>query len=186
MKATCIALVLFVSVTLAAGAAEPSQTPVVLKVGDKAPDFAIALAGGSSAKLSDFQGKKNVLVAFFPKAFTPGCTAQMCGYRDDFSMFQSADTEIVAVSVDAQSESDRFKKEKQFPFPVVGDPDSKIVKAYGVPFMDLPAGHLARRSVFLVDQQGVIRYVDMSYDVTKSKDALYDAIKKLKTPENKG
>jgi len=155
-----------------------------LKAGDKAPDFVVVKAGqekeGSPAlKLSDFAGKKNVLVAFFPKAFSPGCTTQLCGYRDDFARFQSADTEIVGVSVDPQSDNDRFKKEKGFPFQVVGDPDAKIVKEYGVPLVDLPVGHVAKRSAFLIDKTGVIRYIDLAYDVTAGKDPLYSAIKKL-------
>jgi len=155
-----------------------------LKVGDKAPDFVILKAGqekeGAPAlKLSDLLGKKNVLVAFFPKAFTPGCTTQLCGYRDDFARFQSADTDIVAVSVDPQAEDDRFKSEKAFPFHVVGDPEAKIVKEYGVPLVDLPAGHVAKRSVFLVDKAGVISYIDMAYNVNAGRDPLYDALKKL-------
>jgi peroxiredoxin Q/BCP len=156
----------------------------VPQVGDKAPDFVILKAGeekeGAPAlKVSDLIGKKNVLVAFFPKAFTPGCTTQLCGYRDDFARFQSADTDIVAVSVDPQAEGDRFKSEKAFPFHVVGDPDAKIVKEYGVPLVDLPAGHVAKRSVFLIDKAGVIRYIDPAYDVTAGKDPLYDALKKV-------
>lgn len=160
------------------------DNPVGLKVGDKAPDFEIAKAGQDAAaspamKLSEFQGKKNVLVTFFPKPFTPGCTTQLCGYRDDFARFEQADTEIVAVSVDPQAENDRFKKEKQFAFHLVGDPEAKIVKSYGVPLIDLPAGHLAKRSVFLIDKTGVIRYIDPSYDVEKGKGPLYDALVKL-------
>jgi thioredoxin-dependent peroxiredoxin len=135
-------------------------------------------------KLSDLKGKKNVLVAFYPKAFTPGCTAEMCGFRDDFARFQSADTEVVAVSVDVQSESDRFRKEKQLQFHVVGDPEKKIVNAYGVPLFEVPEiGTLAKRSVFLVDKKGKIRYIDPAYDVKAGKDALYGAIEKVKRDE---
>jgi len=170
-------------VAILAGAAETREKGVTLKVGDNAPDFEIVKPGqlkdgDPGLKLSDWKGKKNVLVAFFPKAFTPGCTAQMCGYRDDFSRFQSADTEVVAVSLDQQAESDRFKKEKQFPFYVVSDPEAKIVNAYGVPLVDLPAGHVAKRSVFLVDKTGAIRYLDPAYDVEKGKALLYEALAK--------
>lgn len=162
-----------------------------LKVGDKAPDFEIVKAGqekeGAPAlKLSDLKGKKNVLVAFYPKAFTPGCTAEMCGFRDDFARFRSADTEVVAVSVDPQSESDRFKQEKGFPFHVVGDPEKKIVTAYGVPLIDLPVGQVAKRSVFLIDKTGAIRYIDPAYDVSAGKDALYAAIEKIKKAKPSG
>jgi len=171
-------------VAVPAGAAETQGKGVPIKVGDKAPDFEIVKPGqlkdgDPGLKLSDSRGKKNVLVAFFPKAFTAGCTAQMCGYRDDFSRFQSADTEVVAVSVDQQAESDRFKKEKQFPFYVVGDPEARVVNAYGAPLVDLPVGRVAKRSIFLVDKTGAIRYIDLAYDVEKGKAPLYEALAKL-------
>ena len=156
------------------------DAPVALKVGDKAPDFQITTAGEKPLKLSDFKGKKNVLIAFYPKAFTPGCTTEMCGFRDDFSRLQNADTEVVAVSVDVQTESDRFKKEEQLQFHVVGDPEKKIVNAYGVPLFQAPVGEVAKRSVFLIDKKGRVRYIDAAYDVNKGKDKLYEAIDHLK------
>jgi len=190
-----IALALSIVVLLACcwtPAAPAEGKAAGLKIGDKAPDFEIAKAGqekeGAPAlKLSDLKGKKNVLVAFYPKAFTPGCTAEMCGFRDDFARFQSADTEVVAVSVDQQSESDRFKQEKGFPFHVVGDPEKKIVTAYGVPLITVPElGHLAKRSVFLIDKTGAIRYIDPAYDVSAGKDALYAALEQIKKAKPSG
>lgn len=154
---------------------------VELKVGDKAPDFAIPGPEGKDKHLSDYKGKKNVLVAFYPKAFTPGCTKEMCGYRDDFSKLQDQDVAVVAVSVDQQAESDRFKGEYKLPFSVVGDPDGKIVNAYGVKRV---MGTLANREVFLVDKEGVIRYKDEAYDVVKGVDSLYKAIAELAPKKN--
>lgn len=156
------------------------DAPAALKVGDKAPDFQIPATDGKPLKLSDFKGKKNVLVAFYPKAFTPGCTTEMCGFRDDFSKLQSADTAVVAVSVDVQTESDRFKKEKQLQFHVVGDPEKKIVNAYGVPLFQAPVGEVAKRSVFLINKKGKVCYIDAAYDVKTGKDKLYEAIEHLK------
>lgn len=189
-----IALALSIAVLLACcwtPAAPAEGKAAGLKIGDKAPDFEIVKAGqekeGAPAlKLSDLKGKKNVLVAFYPKAFTPGCTAEMCGFRDDFARFQSADTEVVAVSVAPQSESDRFKQEKGFPFHVVGDLEKKIVTAYGVPLVDLPVGQVAKRSVFLIGKTGTIRYIDPAYDVSASKDALYAALKQIKKAKPSG
>ena len=157
-----------------------ADAPAALQIGDKAPDFQIPAADGKPLKVSDFKGKKNVLVAFYPKAFTPGCTTEMCGFRDDFSRFQNADTEVIAVSVDVQTESDRFKKEKQLQFHVVGDPEKKIVNAYGVPLFQAPVGEVAKRSVFLIDKKGKVRYIDPAYDVKTGKDKLYEAIEQLK------
>jgi peroxiredoxin Q/BCP len=179
-----------VSIACGAGAAQAPEKPATLKLGDRAPDFQIAPPGPEKERdpglrLSDFRGKKNVLVAFYPKPFTPGCTAQMCGYRDDFARFENAGTEVVAVSVDTQAECNRFKDEKQLPFRLVGDLDARIVKAYGVPLLDLPVGHVAKRSVFLVDKAGVIRYIDLAYDVENGKGPLYEALGKLQTPTSK-
>lgn len=189
-----IALALSIVVLLACcwtPAAQAEGKAAGLKIGDKAPDFEIVKAGqekeGAPAlKLSDLKRKKNVLVAFYPKAFTPGCTAEMCGFRDDFARFRSADTEVVAVSVDPQSESDRFKQEKGFPFHVVGDPEKKIVTAYGVPLVDLPVGQVAKRSVFLIDKTSTIRYIDPAYDVSAGKDALYAALERIKKAKPSG
>ncbi len=190
MKTILFATSVLLGIVGTATAADPPASAPMLKVGDKAPDFDILKSGqekaGSPAlRLSDFKGKKNVLVAFYPKAFTPGCTSQMCGYRDQFALFKDADTEIVAVSVDPQQESDRFKKEKAFPFYTVGDPEATIVKAYGVSLMDLPVGHLAKRTVFLVDKSGVIRYVDPVYDVEKGKEPLFKAMQEVQGPAAK-
>jgi peroxiredoxin Q/BCP len=167
---TVLTTVMFVGFALLVVA--ENKPSVTLKVGDKAPDFVVA----KDLKIADFQGKKNVLVAFFPKAFTPGCTKQLCGYRDDIGRFQGANTEIVAVSADAQSESDRFKAEEKYPFNVVGDPETKIIGEYGVPLKEVMGKKVATRSVFLVDKQGIIRYIDMSYDVVAGLKPLTDAI----------
>jgi len=152
-------------------AGKPTLTP-----GDPAPDFELPETGEAGAKapekLSGYQGRKNVVVAFYPRVFTPGCTKQMCGYRDDFAKFQERDAEIIAISVDPQSESDRFKKEHKFPFAVVGDEDGHLRKAYGVPAMEWQDQRLAQRSVFLVDKKGVVRYADLKYDIAKGQDAL--------------
>jgi peroxiredoxin Q/BCP len=166
--------------------AEDASTKV--KVGDTAPDFEIfAATGGQQAadapkKLSDLKGEKNVLLAFYPKADTPGCTKQLCGYRDDIEKFKSASTEVIAISVDHQTDSDAFKDKFSLPFPVLGDPEKKVIEAYGVPLREFQGNQFAERSVFLVDKEGIVRYIDMKYDLTKDKTSLYDAIVKLEQP----
>ena len=89
-----------------------SQDNAKVKVGDAAPDFAIPqqkAVEGAPAKLSDLKGKKNALIAFYPKADTPGCTKQLCGYRDDIQKLQSANTEVIAISVDQQIDNEKFQ-----------------------------------------------------------------------------
>lgn len=165
--------------------AKPEE-PTAPKVGDQAPDFDLPKAKGDAAtdepaRLSDFKGKKNVLLAFYPKADTPGCTKQLCGYRDDIQKLQDEDTEVIAISTDQQKDSDLFREKFTMPFTVLGNPDQAIVKAYGVPLMERGDSQYAQRSVFLVDKAGVVRYIDMEYNIAEDKDPLYAAIQALNT-----
>src|SRR5262249_53129880 len=152
--------------------------------GDVAPDFDVPEQKGMTdapKKLSDMKGKKNVLVAFYPQAFTPGCTTQMCGYRDDIQTFKNENTEVIAISDDQQIDSDKLKEEKKLPFSVVGDPQHKIIEAYGVPLKDYKDKKFAQRSVFLVDKEGKIRYIDIDYKVAEDKNPLYEQIKQVES-----
>ncbi|MDZ4857782.1 MAG: peroxiredoxin family protein [Candidatus Hydrogenedentes bacterium] len=176
--AICVIFALAV-MPVAAIAQDSSST---LKVGDAAPDFDIPeqkAVEGAPKKLSDLKGKKNVLVAFYPKADTPGCTKQMCGYRDDISKLQSADTEVIAISVDQQMDSEKFQEKFKLPFPVVGDPQRKTIDAYGVPLKEYSGNKFAQRSVFVVDKEGKVQYIDLDYKVVEDKDALYKKIESL-------
>ncbi|MBI4555994.1 MAG: peroxiredoxin [Candidatus Hydrogenedentes bacterium] len=169
---------------------DTAATSTTLTVGDPTPDFEFPkpdrpAGSNETIKLSDLKGKKNVLIAFYPKVFTSGCTTQLCGYRDEFATFKNADTEIIAVSTDEQPESDRFKKEKEFPFCVVGDPKGAIVKAYGVPLREHQGAQYAQRAVFLVDKAGIITHIDLDYKITEDKTSLYDAVAKLSVTTSK-
>ncbi|HOD50570.1 MAG TPA: redoxin domain-containing protein [Candidatus Hydrogenedentes bacterium] len=158
-----------------------------LRVGDVAPNVKLVATNTEGEKnqveLKSFQGKKNVLLAFYPRTFTAGCTKQMCGYRDDFSRFKDADTEVFAISVEPQDSSDRFKKEYQLPFNVVGDGERRIVKAFKVPVRDQDGNGYAKRSVFLIDKKGIIRHIDMDYDIEKDKQDVYERIAALNKSE---
>jgi peroxiredoxin Q/BCP len=153
-----------------------------LNIGDVAPDFTIPQGTakdqiGDAKKLSDLKGK-NVVLAFYPKAFTPGCTNQMCGYRDDFSSFESSDTVVLAISVDEQSESNRFKAEHELPFAVLGDPKHEIIEKYGVEILKRGDFEYAKRETFLIDKEGKIAYIDRDYHFADGKAPLMKAIKK--------
>ncbi len=166
-----------------AGGLAMAEDAAKLKPGDAAPDFTIpdGVAKdqiGDAKKLSDLKGK-NVVLAFYPKAFTPGCTSQMCGYRDDFATFKSANTVVLAISVDEQAESNRFKDEHKLPFAVVGDPQHEIIAKYGVELMKRGEFEYAKRTTVLVDKDGKIAYIDWNYDFAKGKDPLVAAIKEL-------
>jgi peroxiredoxin Q/BCP len=102
----------------------------------------------------------------------------MCGYRDDFSAFESTDTVVLAISVDEQAESNRFKDEHKLPFAVVGDPKHEIINKYGVEILKRGDFEYAKRQTFLIDKEGKIAYIDWNYDFAKGKEPLLDAIKK--------
>lgn len=163
---------------------EGSDTKAKVKKGAEAPDFEIPEAARKGElegvkKLSDLKGKKNVVLAFYPKAFTPGCTKQMCGYRDEFAAFKDTDTLVIALSVDNQEDADGFKKEHNLPFPVVGDPDHEIIKKYGVPLLSRGDLQYAKRVTFLVDKEGVVQYTDMDYHFLNGQEPLFEAMKKI-------
>lgn len=165
--------------------------PVLVRPGDPAPDFSYSdpeadPAAPVTRKLSEWKGKKNVLIAFYPKASTPGCTAQLCGYRDDIARFRDSDTHVIAISLDVQEKSNAFRKAQQLPFPVIGDPAGDIVSAYGIPTMGLMGFQAAKRSVVLIDKQGTVRYVNAAYNINSDKDLLYAEIAKLARTDQEG
>ena len=176
--------------------ADEAEEKTGLAVGDEAPDFELVLDADIAAryldpdaaddavlKLSGLRGEVNVLLAFYPKAFTGGCTAQLCGYRDDIEEFKAADTEIIAISMDEQEESSAFRAEYEMPFPVMGDEDGSVVEAYGVPVRERQDMKFPSRSVFLIDKEGVIRYIDMEYDIEGGIEPLYQALNDIKEME---
>jgi peroxiredoxin Q/BCP len=180
MKRIVQVFVCLVAVALVASGAAAEDA--ALKVGDAAPDFTIPEGTakdqiGEAKKLSDLKGK-NVVLAFYPKAFTPGCTNQMCGYRDDITSFESSDTVVLAISIDEQAESNRFKDEHKLPFAVVGDPKHEIINKYGVELLKRGELEYAKRQTFLVDKEGKIAYIDRDYHFADGKQPLMDAIKK--------
>lgn len=190
MVSATLSLMLLAS--LAAVAADDSEMAdeerVVLKVGDRAPDVTLPkpdrpAGSAETVKLSEYQGKKNVLLAFYPKAFTPGCTKQLCGYRDNFKRFESAETMVFAISKDVQQESDRFRAQHQLPFAVVGDTNQDIINAYGVPIKQFKDQEFSSRSVVLIDRQGIIRYIDLEYDIDKDRFILFHWLTKLAKDE---
>ena len=171
----------------AIGEEHNAEEEKILRVGDTAPNVKLVTvdADGNNkpVELKSFRGKKNVLLAFYPKAFTPGCTRQLCGYRDDFEQFKNADTEVFAISVEPQEASNRFKREYQLPFNVVGDANQSIVRAFNVPVRGHDGNHFAKRSVFLIDKQGVLKHIDRDYDIEKGQQELYARLTALKQSE---
>ena len=129
-----------------------------LEAGDKAPDFAVPDQDGNTIKLSDFKGKKLVLF-FYPKASTPGCTAEACNLRDNWERFQEKGYAILGVSADTQKRQSNFKTKYEFPFPLLADEDKEVIQAYGVwgpkKFMGKEYEGI-HRTTFIIDEDGKI------------------------------
>ena len=102
-----------------------------LKIGDKAPDFTSKDQDGQVISLNDYKGKKLVLF-FYPKASTPGCTVEACNLRDNYQRFQSLGYEILGVSADSAKRQSNFKNKYNFPYPLLADEDKTVINAFGV------------------------------------------------------
>jgi peroxiredoxin Q/BCP len=132
-----------------------------LQKGDKAPNFSALDQDGKSHSLSDYVGKK-LVVFFYPKASTPGCTAEACDLRDNFERFQSQNYEILGVSADSAKAQAKFKDKFEFPFPLLADEDKAVIQAFGVwgpkKFMGKEYDGI-HRTTFIIDETGIISEV---------------------------
>lgn len=129
--------------------------------GDKAPNFSALDQDGKSHSLSDYVGKK-LVVFFYPKASTPGCTAEACDLSNNFERFQSQNYEILGVSADSAKAQAKFKEKYEFPFPLLADEDKAVIQAFGVwgpkKFMGKEYDGI-HRTTFIIDETGIISEV---------------------------
>jgi peroxiredoxin len=151
-----------------------------LNIGDSAPDFELRSHRGGSVKLSDFRGRKNVVVAFHPLAFTPVCAAQMSSYENDFARFDSADTVVLGLSIDPQPSKTAWARELGIEsFELLSDnhPYGEVARKYGV-FRETEG--FADRSVFVIDKNGRIAWSKV-YDIPEhpANQELFDALARL-------
>jgi peroxiredoxin Q/BCP len=126
-----------------------------IAVGDKAPEFSLPSQSNEVVHLSDFVGKKNVVLYFYPKDFTPGCTAEAKGFRDSYQEFSDGETEVIGVSSDTVESHSRFSQECSLPFKLLSDSGKHLRELYGV---SSTLG-LAGRVTFVIDKQGTVRLV---------------------------
>ena len=134
---------------------------IQLKKGDKAPDFSGFDQDNKFHQLSDYAGKK-LVVFFYPKASTPGCTAEACDLRDNFARFEENNYALLGVSADDQKKQAKFKDKYNFPFPLIADEDKSVIEAFGVwgpkKFMGRTYDGI-HRTTFVIDEKGIIEEV---------------------------
>ncbi|MGE0272655.1 MAG: thioredoxin-dependent thiol peroxidase [Alphaproteobacteria bacterium] len=154
---------------------------MALKVGDKAPAFTMASDAGGTVKLSDFKGKTLVLY-FYPKDDTPGCTKEACGFRDSYASLKKQGATVLGVSKDSAASHDKFKAKYKLPFALGSDTEIETAKAYGVWVKKKNYGREymgMERSTFLIDGKGVIRGIWRGVKVNGHVEAVIEAIKAL-------
>jgi peroxiredoxin len=131
---------------------------MAVEVGEKAPDFELPDQEGKAVRLSDFRGRANVVLAFYPADFTPVCTKEMCSFRDDLSQFKGKSAQVIGVSVQPQASKKKFAEKLGLNFPILADEKKDVAKAYGVLG---PLGIHTKRATFVIDKQGVVRHKDV-------------------------
>jgi peroxiredoxin len=140
--------------------------PNPIKVGDKAPDFTLPDTDLKPRSLKEFLGKK-VVLAFFVGAFTSVCTKEMCAFRDSMARLIDLKAQVIGVSVNDPFSNKEFAEKNRLTFPILSDYNRQVIKSYGVEmhnFAGLDGYTVAERSIFIVDKNGVVRYVWMSED----------------------
>jgi len=147
------------------------------KAGDTAPDFTGTDQSGNTVKLSDFSGKKNVLLYFYPKDFTGGCTKEACGFRDRVGDLQTNNVAVVGVSFDSVESHQKFAEKYQLNFPLLADTNGVIVAAYDV---KMPALKISKRVSFLIGTDGKIIHVTNASSAQTHFDEMKEAIAGLK------
>ncbi|UII75980.1 thioredoxin-dependent thiol peroxidase [Flagellimonas sp. HMM57] len=133
----------------------------MLKVGDKVPEFSSKDQDGNTISLSDYKGKR-LAIFFYPRANTPGCTAEACNLRDNYKLLQEQGLEILGVSEDSEKKQANFKNKYDFPYPLLADEDHTVIETFGVwgpkKFMGKEYDGL-HRTTFVIDGEGVIEKV---------------------------
>lgn len=148
-----------------------------LKIGSKAPDFKGIDQNEKDVKLSDFKGKKLVLY-FYPKASTPGCTAEACNFRDNYTSLIGKGFAVVGVSADSVKRQKNFAEKNSLPFSLIADEDLEIIKAYGCWGLKKLYGREYEgiyRKTFLIDEKGIIEIIIEKVKTKASTDQLLEA-----------
>ena len=158
-----------------------------LTVGDKAPDFSLTATNGETVKLSQFLGQRIVLY-FYPKDDTPGCTKEACDFRDELAQFTKERAVILGVSHDNTASHQRFAGKFQLTFPLLSDPDASVCKAYGVYKQKSMYGRTywgIERTTFIIDEQGKLAAVFPKVSVDGHINAVLQALRASPSTEGR-
>ncbi len=153
-----------------------------IKKGDIAPDFTLKNTDGNDVSLSDFKGKKNVVVLFFPLAYTGVCTDELCSVRDDMSSYNDLNAEVLAISVDSFFTLNEFKKAQNYNFTLLSDFNKETATAYDAIYDEFfGMKGVAKRSAFVVDKEGVVQFAQVNESAKDLPDfkAIQETLKSL-------
>jgi glutaredoxin-dependent peroxiredoxin len=151
---------------------------MALQIGDLAPGFTLHDSDKKEVSLGDYKGK-NLVILFFPLAFTGVCTTELCSLRDNMNIYNGLNAAVVAISVDSLFTLDKFKQEQGYNFPLLSDFNKDVSAAYGSLYDNFVLGMkgVSKRSAFVVDKEGKIRYAEVLEDAGKVPD--FDAIQSV-------
>ncbi|SFG93359.1 redoxin domain-containing protein [Pedobacter insulae] len=149
-----------------------------LQVGDKAPDFKLFNSELKEVSLNDYKGKQ-VVVHFFPMAFTGTCTTQLCTMRDSFGYYDGMNAAVIAISVDSPFTLAKFKDDQSYQFPLLSDFNKEISQAYGAFYEEFVFNlkGVSKRAAFVIDENGLITYAEVLEVATDLPD--FEAIRKV-------
>ncbi|MGH7549950.1 MAG: redoxin domain-containing protein [Gemmatimonadota bacterium] len=151
---------------------------MAVQPGDPAPTFELPDVPGHTIDLAERIGKRPVVLLFFPLAFSPTCTTEMCAMRDGWSVWKDLDAEVLAISVDSPFVTQRFRDEHDLPFPVLSDFNREAAREYGVLYENFYGlNDVAKRAVFLIDADGQVAYRWVSEDAGVEPD--YEEVKEV-------
>ena len=142
-----------------------------IKIGQEAPDFTLFATDKKQVTLSEFKGN-NVLLLFFPLAFTSVCTAELCSVRDSLKIYEALNVKPLGISVDSLFSLAKFKEQEQLNFPLLSDFNKEVSRAYGSIYEDWGFGMkgVSKRSAFIIDKQGFIQYSEVLENASEQPD----------------
>ncbi len=137
---------------------------MAINLSEQAPDFTLFNSEKTPVQLASFKGNKNVLLLFFPMAFTGTCTVELCSIRDDIARYNDANAQVLGISVDSVFTLEKYKEEQQYNFPLLSDFNKEVSAAYDCiyeSFTGMNMKGVSKRAAFVIDKEGIIRYKEV-------------------------